>query len=692
MMNNYNVQELNIKSFDVDIQEIYNRTIKENPEYKNIIEDLLNPKVSNLNNHSRKAPQYIGLDENGLPIQPKIRNILKRILSGDVFIVNFEGGVRGGKDLWAIYMWTKYLMICPEPIHLVLGKSLEHALINVLHSNGYGLFYTIPNGVFERTSDKGAQRGVFRFVDAYGRNKEILFYGNDKENDHEKFQGFTIGSTYVVEGMTQHINGLNQAVQRMASTKQHLMILTQNPKGDASKFYTEFEKPKLYTKEEIELLEFIRDTYKDEFAKLEKENDKQRLKNAIKVRDAYYKKVGVPQGKAGYEFLTNEQQIELQLLIYNNNLKYDTMLRAIKVSDFQKDLLAENNPILSEDHKFADLSMKKVVNYFKGGDNPNMIFNAIDYEYYHFTVEDNLAMDEMARKEFARQFAKGSAVYDRNVLGIRRTTDGAVFSNFSLSKVDGNVFDGDIRDFDNKGFLRYIAIDFGMNHACGIIDGEFDMETGTFYQLQEELLELKDEDTKGLDFIYNRYKEMVRRRKRDSQGRYKAPDFLIADPSNTALIRYFIAQGEHIKKANNSVWSARSNDKSKAIKTEKKDLIGIDLMQTLIGRRKYKIHESNRHTIKQILSYESYVDEKTGETKVFKVNDDLVDPVRYAINTLHKPYMLEKDTESEGAKDVQQNKRPSKWEIYDAIQQALEDDYDQNFTRFGININAGLWD
>ena len=289
-MNNYSVQELNIRSFDVDIQEIYNRTIKENPEYQNIIEDLLNPRVSKLDNHNRKAPQYIGLDEKGMPIQPKIKNILRRILSGDVYIVNFEGGVRGGKDLWAIYMWTKYLMICPEPIHLVLGKSLEHALINVLHSNGYGLFYTIPNGVFERTSDKGAQRGVFRFVDAYGRHKEVLFYGNDKENDHEKFQGFTVGSTYVVEGMTQHINGLNQAVQRMASTKQHLMILTQNPKGDASKFYTDFEKPKLYTKEEMELLEFIQDTYKEDFDKLEKENDRQRLRNAVRVRDAYYKK------------------------------------------------------------------------------------------------------------------------------------------------------------------------------------------------------------------------------------------------------------------------------------------------------------------------------------------------------------------------------------------------------------------
>jgi len=689
--NHATLQNFDIQAYDIDIQEIYSRTISENPEYKNIIEYLLNPKVSTLQNHNRKQPKYIGVGNDGMPVQPKILNILKRILSGDVFIVNFEGGVRGGKDLWAIYMWTKYLMVCPEPIHLVLGKSLEHALINVLHSNGFGLFYTIPNGVFERTSDKGAQRGVFRFVDAYGRNKEILFYGNDKENDHEKFQGFTIGSTYVVEGMTQHINGLNQAVQRMASTKQHLMILTQNPKGEGNKFYSEFEKSKLYTNEEIELLEFIRDTYKDNFLKIEAKNKEQAKSNAIKVRDAYYKKVGVPQGKAGYEFLSNNQQVELQLLLYENNLKYDSMIRSIRVSDFQKDLLKENNPTLIEDHKFAKLSMKKVVTYFRGGDNPNMISNAVDYEYYHFTINDNLAMDEMARSEFSNQFAKGSAVYDRNVRGIRRTTDGAVFSNFSLSLENGNVFTGDIEQFDNKNFARYIAIDFGLNHACGIIDGEIDLNTGTFYQLQEALLELKGEDSKGLEYIYNRYLEIVRRRKREANGRYKRPDYLIADPSNTALIIYFLEKGEVVKRANNSVWSARSHEKVKAVKTEKKDLIGIDLMQTVIGKRKYLIHDSNKNTIKQLLSYESYVDEKTGETKVFKVADDLVDPVRYAINTLHKPYMLGKESERDERREAKPRK--SKWEIYDDIQKALADDSeDSGYARFGININSGLWD
>ena len=90
----------------------------------------------------------------------KIRSVLADIIAGNGFIYVFEGGVRGGKDIWGIYIWTQYLMICPETTHLVLGKSLEHAILTVLISNGFGLYYTIPNGIFERSSEYGAQRGI----------------------------------------------------------------------------------------------------------------------------------------------------------------------------------------------------------------------------------------------------------------------------------------------------------------------------------------------------------------------------------------------------------------------------------------------------------------------------------------------------------------------------------------------------
>ena len=67
-------------------------------------------------------------------------------------------------------------MICPERLHLALGSSLEHVLRTVLMSNGFGIYFLIPHGVFVRETINGAQRGVYKFLDNYGLEKQILFY------------------------------------------------------------------------------------------------------------------------------------------------------------------------------------------------------------------------------------------------------------------------------------------------------------------------------------------------------------------------------------------------------------------------------------------------------------------------------------------------------------------------------------
>lgn len=646
-MKTYEVEykPFNLDAYDVDIQELYERAI-EKPEYRSIVEEILNPTVRKIGEkQERKVPEIIGLTEpypNGVPTQPHILKMLQRILSGDVFIVNVEGGVRGGKDIWMLYMWAKYLMVCPEPIHLALGKSLEHALMTILHSNGFGLLYLIPNGVFERTSDKGAQRGVFSFYDAYGRKKEILFYGNDKDRDYEKFLGFTVGSVYANEGLAQNAEGLNKVIDRMASSKMHLMIMTANPKGEASKFYVEFEKKRLYTEEEIMLLEWLRDTYKDDFDKLEKkiytsytdEYGKLQLsdadKDAIKVRNEYFKKMSLAPKSTSWNFLNDDQKLELNELIYQTKLQYDAMLRSYLVKDFAKNL--------PTNHKFATLSMKKVVNYFRGGENPNGIYNAIDYEYYHFTINDNLAMNELQREEFRRSKGqKGMSDYDRSVLGIRRSTDGAILGMFN----DENIIDTPIEEYDNKkNTYRVMALDGGFNHPTGLIDGEWNADDGSYTQLCELHLELKDDDEKGWDYIWERFLGIVRKRKNR-----RMPDFLIIDPSATSFIRFFQSKGVNVKKANNSVFQAKGKDKTKAVQTENKDTIGIDLLQTAVSKKKYKVHISNRKTIQEIGSYESYLDEKTGKTKVFKINDEMPDCIRYVFNTMFRPQMWLNDNE-----------------------------------------------
>ena len=87
--------------------------------------------------------------------------------------------------------------------------------------------------------------------------KEVHFYGNTKKDDHAKFQGFTFGSVYINEGILQHMNGINEARQRIATSKDSLIIITQNPVGTSHKLYSEFEKGYMMTEEEIRFIEKI---------------------------------------------------------------------------------------------------------------------------------------------------------------------------------------------------------------------------------------------------------------------------------------------------------------------------------------------------------------------------------------------------------------------------------------------------
>ena len=116
------------------------------------------------------------------------------------------------------------------------------------------------------------------------------------------------------------------------------------------------------------------------------------------MRDKFFKSCGVPTGKAGKDFLTDGQKIELNRILIKNNVIYDKMLNSMLVKDFVNGF--------DPNHKFAELSMKKIVNYKRGEPNPNNIYNAINYTYVHFTCEDNLGMDEIQKSEFKRTKGK----------------------------------------------------------------------------------------------------------------------------------------------------------------------------------------------------------------------------------------------------------------------------------------------
>ena len=596
------------KDLEKDYEQVSN-------EYKSIVDSILFANENDEYNPStRPRPTYSNgsVDEMMFPIQHKAKTIAQKILNGSGYIYVVEGGARGGKDVFMILIWTIYLMTTPHKTHLVLGKSLEHALLNVLHSSGYGLFYTIPNGIFVRNSDSGAQRGIYKFKDMYGVDKEILFYGNDKKNDNEKYQGFTIGSTYVNEGMTQHLDGINQAIQRMASTHNHLMIITQNPKGQAHPFYTDFEKSKMMSEETVELMEYIRDRHKYDF----EDKKRQILSTSEKDKKDFVAKFCKIKNVPSPKYLIPDDQISLRIGLRDIDFHYDKIVSGLTVQDFYDKLHPE--------HDLYNRSMKKVVAFDKGGKNPNNVLNAYNYDYWHFTVDDNLGLTEMQRNEYKKEFKKGSALYLQKTLGIRKTAEKAVYKEFS----DKNVMDVDLDAFNNSSqTIRVIGIDPGFNHETGMLDCEVDFRTGTVFVIQERLIDYKNQDA-TIEDLENMFWEIVRSRKN------RKYDMLIVDPSHVATINHFLARGIDVTPANNSSLMVRRKNKKYGNENQQKSVLGVELLKYGFDIKKIMVNSLCINLINQIESNEFEYNEVTGNLKIRKINDDVLDVLRYIVNTV----------------------------------------------------------
>lgn len=647
--------------------EIYNEVYENDILIKDLM-NVLNADITSYATTDRPTPKYIQgyLDkpflEGGKPTRPKDLLVYNTVLSGNYGLIEIEGGVRGGKDVIALLAWSKYLMVCPDEYHLAIGSSLEHVLRTVLTSAGFGLFYTIPHGIFIRESVSGAQRGVYKFLDAYGLQKTILFYGNAKENDSDKFQGFTLGSVYVNETLNQHIRGLEQGLNRISSASQPLMIMTQNPKGANHEYYQKFEKPKIATEANMQLMERIRDTYKGVFEEVERRIMKDRNKEKKEKQKEFISS----RGKSSYEYLNKDDQLALNALLLDLNYKYDRIIRNIPVQKFY--------PMLKENDYLFNKSMKKVVNFFRGDKNSNNISNAYDFAYFHYTIDDNMKLTEMQKNDFKNKRAKGTATYDQEVLGLRRSTEGAVYTGFTSE----NIFNTPINEFDWNGKLRFIVIDPGFNHPTGITDWAIDPEIGVVWCLQERKIDFNVEytDRKSLDVIYSELLLMIRRL------RNRTVDSIIIDPSKPELIRYILDAGWNAYPADNRTWTTKREQKEISEEITSRELRGIPLVQTAFAKNKIFIHENCVELIKQIESY-TYEKTKDGTDKLQDLDDDLVVTVKYIMNTSGIVPALWVDGEGGGLNDetsVQEDEsgKDGEWDMGIEISKAFNNNFDRD--------------
>jgi len=691
-------KKFNLNNLDTEIQNLY---LNARTEFKEIIESVFNTADGiETKTQNRPLPPYAKgtLDkpfmEGGMPLQKKPRKLVNAILSGNYRFVEIEGGKRGGKDIYGLFAWAKYLMICPERLHLALGSSLEHVLRTVLMSNGFGIYFLIPHGVFVRETINGAQRGVYKFLDNYGLEKQILFYGNEKENDKNKFQGFTLGSVYINEALNQHPNGINEADDRIASTRQPLIITTQNPKGESHRFYIEIEKSRLTSPNNIKEMEYIRDNYKDKFYQLKNQLIKDRDNEKRKIIKTYLDDMAV----SAIKELPTKYQIILNETLLNINYEFDKIIRNYAVEDFAADYIfskehekkdyneyiKSKKNIIKQSEKDKTIDLQAVLNELKirfykkykgkyvlqksmnavsefdcGGDNPNNVFNAYNFYYAHFNVDDNLHMTEMSRNNYKNSRAEGTAGYDQDIIGMRRSAEGAIYDSFN----NENIFDGEIKDFDWTDKVLAIVIDPGFSHPTGMTYWAVDLSIGEMWELQERLIDFKVEyiGEKSLETIYQELLILIR----GAKGR-ATPEYVIVDPSKPELIEYIQDRGFNVYPADNKNWTTKQSEKEVSEEVTARELRGIPLVQTAVAKNKIHIHESCINTIHQIGSYSYVKDDKGGKEKLPKLHDDLVVTVKYLVNTMGiRPSMWESEETVDEQKTLQPNERTknSEWNM-----------------------------
>lgn len=607
---------------------------------RDILNSFLDRKVtkSKRGDTLNPPPYAVGTyDNDGMPIQKKVRYMYNKMFNNSATYFIIEGGTRGGKDVLALNAWVKVLMKSKERMHLALGVSLEHVIKTVYDSNGFGLKYLIPHGRFERDNEAGAgNRGVFKFLNAYGEEREVHFYGNFKKDDHSKFQGYTFGTVYINEGILQHINGINEARQRIATSKDSKIFITQNPVGTSHKLYSEFEKGFELTLDEIKFIIELKknldiQTKWRKFVLEQSKYIKETLNIYTKDFLEKHKKRDISElnGIDAQKLERDKNDITIELKYGSEYFQDDGTksqvhgLYSIPIEHFVE--IPEH--LRFKGNKLEYASMHKIMSYDKGFSNPNGVVNGYDYVYMHFTMWDNAGMTEMQIQDAIKSYDHTSSVYRQRILGERISSDGVLFPEFS----DDNILINDIEFYEsNPNSLRVVSIDPGASHPTAIVDAEVDLVAGTIYVLGEAKVDLSDLEFKNRNFLKVEEELIKVIRKRKDR---KMPDMLIIDPSNPFLISHFSNRGYNVVRANNKTNSAKSKDLTLGDKTIKRGTKGVDLIKAGLMRLKFMFHESCIETINEMRSVSVKYNETTGEDNIIKINDDMFDAFKYIANT-----------------------------------------------------------
>ena len=534
----------------------------------------------------------------------KYKKLKRDILSVSLTDIEIEGSIRGSKDVNTLNIYADFLMLTPDKMHLVTGVSTDSAIKLVYEGESFGLKYLLPHGKEEVDNN----RMVYKFEDAIGRPKEVHFYANDTATDYTKFHGLSFGSHYANEATLQNVNGLQKARGRTLASSWRKIIYTQNPISPSNPFYTDIEKPLICTDLQIKEITEIQTRYSKQFKAITAKWNAKYEENRKKIILRYLH----DHKKSEPKYLDLKETKELRALIAMEQVR----CRQNREQDLYDQFKVTTNHFI----------------YEQGGDNPNGIRNGLSFRYHHFTLVDNLKINEVAREQIISTYDKNSVLYKRDILGIRALTNGAIYDNITN---DNYYFQSLPDNLMEQGWERILSIDYGVKNDFVVLDGYLDPKTHILFIDRELRFKGADESEQrpATNELYIKLlKDFIKEREK---GRYSA---ILYDPSARAFANSMAVAGLYCQRAKNTVTKSRrvkKNDSENADKKLFKENAGIMLVKEGIGLAKIRINKTKCPDL--VIEMEGYAfDEKKlkiGIEEPLKVRDHGCDALRYIVNT-----------------------------------------------------------
>lgn len=287
-----------------------------------------------------------------------------------------------------------------------------------------------------------------------------------------------------------------------------------------------------------------------------------------------------------------------------------------EANECHKDFIKEvfTRTLTSQDRKiFFDLNPKNPAHWFYKDildfyDRARKEGAVTGYNYEHFTVFDNLSISTPKIKLLLATYDRSSLWYKRDILGIRETTEGMIYSEFSEGKNTYEELDWKIRE----RCLGYVAIDYGTANPCVFLHVLYDPHDRVVYIDREYYYDGRKAQKQKSDEEYG--KDILAFAPHQSVS-----GCVVIDPSALSFRVVLKRLGYRVKEADNDV------------------LLGIREVSTLISLGKLKVNKKCEKTLEEFGAYSW--DEKAAEfgiEKPIKQNDHACDAIRYFVRTIIK--------------------------------------------------------